>query len=319
MRVVLSVDMEEVAQIEDVREVLACRREYWMTGRRKLTGDVAAAALGLLDGGASEVILIDNHGSGNPRNVLLDELPSGVRPESWNVFDLPDKQVDGMLQIGYHPRAGSGGFVPHTYIPGLRLRVGGEEISESHGRIWAARTALLGIVGHAQHQRMLGSLEGTPFLVVQDGNDPHHAAPVYRDGAESAEAICDFARHSVKDIRVAPRPVPPTAVLFEATVDAVGERAATMMVNAGWNHDADNAFTFELSAWSEASQPLAAAMAAAMEPFRENLTELDLTSLESFERQDPVRLRALTREFLRWTAEDGDKGLPKWQDVSNAR
>jgi D-amino peptidase len=78
MRVVLSAEMESVAQITDVRD-LACRREYWDAGRRKLTEDVVAAATGLLEGGASEVILLDNHGSGNPWNVLMDQLPDGVR------------------------------------------------------------------------------------------------------------------------------------------------------------------------------------------------------------------------------------------------
>jgi hypothetical protein len=301
MRVVLSADMEAVAQISDVREVLACRPEYWEIGRRRLTEDVVAAAAGLLDGGASEVILLDNHGSGNRWNVLLDELPSGVRAEGWNVFDLPCHGVDGMFQIGYHPRAGVAGFVPHSYVPGLRLWVGGEEISESHGRIWAARTALLGIVGHAMHKRTLGSLAGTPFLVVQEGNDSHRAFPVYRDGAESAEAICEFARRSMQAFGAAPRPRPPRDFSFDATVDAIAEPAASAMEDTGWNRTGDHEFNVQLSAWDGASGPLAAAMLAAFEPFREDMTALDLTSRQSFERQDPARLQRLTSTFLEWT------------------
>ena len=256
MRVVLSADMEAVAHISDVREVLACRPEYWEIGRRRLTEDVVAAAAGLLDGGASEVILLDNHGSGNPWNVLLGELPSGVRAESWNVFDLPRLGVDGMLQIGYHPRAGVAGFVPHSYIPGLRLWVGGEEISESHGRIWAARTALLGIVGHAMHERTLGSLAGTPFLVVQEGNDSHRAFPVYRDAAESAEAIREFARRSLQAVGAAPRPRPPGEVSFDATVDAIAEPAAQRDGGCRLEPYGRSWFNVELSAWDEAGGPL---------------------------------------------------------------
>ena len=36
-----------------------------------------------------------------------------------------------MLQVGYHAHAGVESFVPHTYVPRLRLRVDGELISES--------------------------------------------------------------------------------------------------------------------------------------------------------------------------------------------
>jgi D-amino peptidase len=301
MRVVLSADMEAVAHISDVREVLACRPEYWEVGRRRLTEDVVAAAAGLLDGGASEVILLDNHGSGNPWNVLLGELPSGVRAESWDVFGLPRLGVDGMLQIGYHPRAGVAGFVPHSYVPGLRLWVGGEEISESHGRIWAARTALLGIVGHAMHERTLGSLAGTPFLVVQDGNDSHRAFPVYRDAAESAEAIREFACRSMQAVGAAPRPRPPGEVSFDATVDAIAEPAASAMEDAGWNRTGDDEFNVGLSGWDEARGPLAAAMVAAFQPFLEDMTALDLTSRQSFERQEPARLQRLTSTFLERT------------------
>jgi D-aminopeptidase len=307
MRVVLSADMEAVAHISDVREVLACRPEYWEIGRRRLTEDVVAATAGLLDGGASEVILLDNHGSGNPWNVLLGELPSGVRAESWNVFDLPRLGVDGMLQVGYHPRAGVAGFVPHSYVPGLRLWVGGEEISESHGRIWAARTALLGIVGHAMHERTLGSLAGTPFLVVQEGNDSHRAFPVYRDAAESAGAIREFARRSLQAVGAAPRPRPPGGVSFDATVDAIAEPAANVMEDAGWNRTGDDEFNVGLSGWGEARGPLAAAMVAAFQPFLDDMTALDLTSRQSFERQEPARLQRLTSTFLDWTDRSGSR------------
>ncbi len=305
MTVVLSADMEAVAQITDVRQVLACRREYWETGRRKLTQDVVAAAVGLLEGGAGEVILLDNHGSGNPWNVLVDELPAGVRCESWNVFDLPAKKTDGMLQLGYHPRAGVAGFVPHSYIPGLRLRVDGEEISESHGRIWAARTALLGIVGHAAHRRTLGSLAAVPFLVVQEGDAPHSAVPVHRDAAESSAAIREFACRAVREIGSAPRPTPPEDFMFEASVTDIGERAAEAMKEAGWARVGDEDFEMQLASWDKANGPLAAAMTAALQPFLEDLSALDLSSRESFERAEPAALGRLTSTFLSWTARNG--------------
>jgi len=302
MRVVLSADMEACAQITDVREVLACRAEYWRTGRPKLTKDVVAAAAGLIDGGATEVILLDNHGSGNPWNVVLDALPDRVRAESVDVFDLPGMEIDGMLQVGYHPRAGVRGFIPHSYIPGLRLRVDGEEIGESHGRVWAAHTVLLGIVGHAAHERTLGSLTGTPFLVVQEGVDSHRAVPVFDEAAESAEAIRAFACQAMQGLGSASRPEPPRRFVFEASVRGVGEKAAKAMEDAGWGRVAEEDFSVELSVWAQARGLLASAMIAALEPFLEELTALDLTSFEAFGVQDPARLERLSRKFQDWTA-----------------
>jgi D-amino peptidase len=277
MRVVLSADMEGIAGMRSTREVLACCAEYWDSGRTAYTADVAAAAQGLLDAGATEVIVLDNHASGNPHNLLADQLPHGVREESWNVFDLPAQGIDAMLQVGYHPRGGVAGFVPHTYTPGLRLRVGEEEISESHGRAWAAQVPLLGITGNAAHRASLGSLSDTPFLVVQQGEDPHTATPVLD---EPAEAIREFAREALRRIADAPRPEPPAAVTFEATIR--GERL----------------FAIELAEWADAREPLASAMGTAMQPFMGHLRALDLSSREAFERQDPGACEELTALFL---------------------
>jgi D-amino peptidase len=277
MRVVLSADMEGIAGMRSAGQVLACCPEYWESGRAAYTADVVAAAEGLLDGGATEVVVLDNHASGNPRNLLLDRLPAGVREESWNVFDLPAQGIDAMLQVGYHPRGGQRGFVPHTYSPGLRLRVGDEEISESHGRAWAAQVPLIGITGNAVHARTLGSLEGVPFLVVQDGDDPHAATPVL---TEPAQAIREFAREALRGIADAPRPVAPAGVPFEA--ELAGERLLTV----------------DLTEWADAREPLAAAMGTAMAPFMGHLRALDLSSREALDRQDQAALGELAELFL---------------------
>ena len=81
MRVVLSVDMEGVSQLVEPNEIIACCDEYWATGKPRLEADVAAACRGLLAGGADEVVVLDNHASGNTYNVWPDALPSGARLE----------------------------------------------------------------------------------------------------------------------------------------------------------------------------------------------------------------------------------------------
>ena len=155
--------MEGVSQLDDWRAVLAFDRAYWREGRAQMEAEVAAAARGLLTGGADEVVVFDNHASGNPLNVRPESLPAGARLETWSMFDLRERGVDALLQVGYHSRAELDAFFPHTYAPELVLHVDAQPISESHGRAWAADVPLLGICGNDVHARTLGSLDGVPY------------------------------------------------------------------------------------------------------------------------------------------------------------
>jgi D-aminopeptidase len=298
MRIVLSIDMEGIAGISGVRELLACCPEYWDTGRARLTDDVLAAASGLLDGGASEVIILDNHASGHPANLIADHLPSGSQIATENVFDLPRAGIDGMLQVGYHPRRSVAGFAPHTYIPGLRLWMGDEEISESHGRVWAAQTALLGIIGHTNHGNNLGSLLEVPYLAVQHGIDPHHPKRVFTEQVESAEAIRSFARDAMRHIADAPRPTAPRDAIFAATLEHPDDAQVGTMLAGGWVRQSDEAFAVTLPDWAQARAPLAAARQAAVAPFDGPLTALDMSSRDAIARQDPEARDRLTAMFL---------------------
>ena len=119
MLVAVSVDMEGASQLRSVRETFGCMPEYWETGKPGLEADVAASCEGLLAGGASELVILDNHG-GNTVNVSPESLPPGARLEPWHEYDLHEHGVDAMFQVGYHARGGVDGFLSHTYMPGLR-------------------------------------------------------------------------------------------------------------------------------------------------------------------------------------------------------
>src|SRR6476660_16987 len=197
MLVAVSVDMEGASQLRSVREIFGCMPEYWQTGKPRLEADVSATCEGLLAGGASELVVLDNHG-GNTVNVSAESLPQGARLEKWNVYDLRDHGVDAMFQVGYHARGGVEGFLSHTYVPGLRLRVGGELISESHGRAWAGGVPLLGITGNDLHQQTIGSLCDTAFLVVQHSVGRSEMKPLWeRD--EGIDAIREFSERCMRD------------------------------------------------------------------------------------------------------------------------
>jgi D-aminopeptidase len=276
MRIAVSGDMEAIAGIRDVRETFGWCEEYWGTGRQAYTRDIVAAAQGLLDAGADEVIVLDNHGAGAPWNILLEQLPNGVRGESVNVFDLPRLGIDGLLLVGYHPPAGIDGFVPHTYVPNVRLSVDGVKIGEAHGRVWAADVPLLGITGHEALRPTLGALSEAPFLAVQAGHDRLRATPVFEDVGESAEAIRVFARDCLRGIHDAPHPRPPTDYTFEAEV--LGAERITL----------------QLDRWTHAREPIGAAMSAGMAPLMPLFGSLDMRSPEAFAAQDPTAQNRLT-------------------------
>lgn len=272
--------MEAIACISDVRETFGWCREYWDTGRQAYTDDVIEAAQGLLDAGADEVIVLDNHGAGAPWNILIEQLPEGARGESVNVFDLPRHDIDGLLLVGYHPPARIDGFVPHTYVPNVRLFVDGVEIGEAHGQAWAANVPLLGITGHEAMRPTLGALSDAPFLGVQTGTDRLRATPVFTDVAESKEAIRAFARDCLRGISESPHPQPPANYMFEARVSGAVP------------------VTLQLAHWTDAQEPIAAAMGAGMAPFMHLFGALDRSSPEAFAAQDPATQNRLTELLL---------------------
>jgi D-aminopeptidase len=280
MRVVLSVDMEGVSQLHDWRAVLAFDPAYWREGRAQMEAEVAAAARGLLSGGAEEVVVLDNHASGNPVNVRPESLPAGARVETWNVFDLPGR-VDAQLQVGYHSRAGLDAFFPHTYAPDLVLQVDGEPISESHGRAWAAGVPLLGICGNEVHGRTLGSLDGVPYLVTQWTSSTVEARP--------AATLDEIERFAEEVARASGMPLrPPQRARLEAFVRG------------------DELYALDLARWEDARQPIANAMAAAVAPLLPYFTTFDLTSEEAMTAvQDEPLVREGRDAVEAWLARAG--------------
>jgi D-aminopeptidase len=305
MLVAVSVDMEGASQIRNVRETFGCMPEYWETGKRRLEADVAASCEGLLAGGASELVILDNHG-GNTVNVSPESLPPGARLEPWHVYDLHEHGVDAMFQVGYHARAGIDGFLSHTYMPGLCLRVGDELVSESHVRAWAAEVPLLGIVGNDLHQQTLGSLEGTPYLVVQESVGRGAMRPAFTAPTDGLDAIRSFAQACARDTTSAPAFAAPEGVTVGASMPN-GRDVVEAMAGAGWARIGDVEFAVDLETWPDSRASLAAAMSAAVAPF----VPYWLTGFADAGEAaaaDQERVAALVTIFDAWEAES----QPQW-------
>ena len=293
--------MEGVSQLRRAREIAAAGAEYWLTGRRRYEEEVVAACEGLLAGGADEVVVIDNHASGNPANIAADALPAGARLETWNLWDVPQHEPDAMLQVGYHARGGIDGFASHTYGFELRLRCGDELISESHGRAWAARTRLIGIVGNDTHEKTLGSLTGTPFLVVQRSKTHDAAEPV-----ADLDAVREFARTCAENIADA-RPVDvPGETLLSASLSN-GATVEATMGEGGWKRTGDVEYEIWLRTWDDARGPIAAGMLASFDPVLPVWSN-ELTSAELADAYDPAKRERIVAAIDEWAEAAG----PEW-------
>jgi D-amino peptidase len=305
VRIVVSVDMEGASQLRSVREIWGCLPEYWQTGKPALEDDVAAACEGLLAGGASEIVVLDNHG-GNTVNVSPAALPDGARLETWRDFDLRDHGVDATFQVGYHARGGVEGFLSHTYVPGLRFRADGELISESHGRVWASVVPLLGITGNDLHEQTLGSLSRTPFLVTQKSLARSAMSPVWDEPEDGKAAIREFAEKCARDAASVPAPAEPTAVTFEASMPNGGD-AAGQMIGRGWTRSGEVEFSAQLATWRDARELIVAAMNAALTPFLPYWVGT-FDSVEEAAAADQRQVHQLRVIFDAWA----DESHPQW-------
>ena len=303
MTIAVSVDMEGASQLRSVREIWGSLPEYWHTGKPRLEDDVAAVCEGLLAAGASELVVLDNHG-GNAVNVSAEALPSGARLETWRDFDLRDHGVEATFQVGYHARGGVDGFLSHTYVPGLRLRADGELISESHGRAWASGVPVLGVAGNDLHQQTLGSLAETPFLVTQRSISRNGMSPMWEAPEDGRTALREFAERCLRDSALPVRE--PSDVTFEASMPN-GSEVADQMLEAGWMRSGEAEYSAQLSTWLDARELLAAAMNAALVPFMPYwLGSFD--SAEDAAAADQQRVEELRVLFDAWA----DESQPQW-------
>jgi D-amino peptidase len=307
MHVVLQADMDGVAQITDYRECFPVYPAYWQTGRRRMTADVAAAAEGLFDGGASAVTIRNSHGAGWP-NLVPEDLPSrAVVAEGGFGAPRSEAAFDASFQVGRHARCGTpDGFLSHTGVFDFRITVDGRPVTESHAiaGAWSVGVPLLGIVGDAALAPELdGTLTGTPFLAVKRSTSRRETAPVHADPAASAEAIRAFARDCARRWRERRAPRLPASFTVELSMDpAAADRVAG---THGLVRVSPAVLRLQATDWrAEAGPAVGAAARAAAAALLADLAPLDLASEETAWRQPSGPFEKVRRAFDDFAAAD---------------
>ena len=134
MRVYISVDMEGIAGVSHAAPTQRGDSGY-PAAVRLMDGEANAAIRGAFDGGATEVVVNDSHGS--MYNLTPEDLDprarlvQGRKPLSM-VQSAADGRFDVALFVGYHARAGHPtGTIAHTYTGGPTLTtLGGRPVGE---------------------------------------------------------------------------------------------------------------------------------------------------------------------------------------------
>jgi D-amino peptidase len=108
VKIYVSVDMEGIGGIV-LSSQLRQGEPHYAEGRRLLTEEVNAVVQGLLDAGATDIVVKDAHGTGY--NFLVDQLHPGAlyfmgAAKADKRFPGLDASFDGALLIGYHAMAG---------------------------------------------------------------------------------------------------------------------------------------------------------------------------------------------------------------------
>ena len=118
MKILIAADMEGITGVVHWDQVNPEHVEY-PRFRRLMTADVNAAIRGAFAAGATEVTVTDGHNNG--RNLLIEEidpralLTSGS-PAPLSMVSGVDRDVDGVIFVGYHARMGAiDGILDHTW------------------------------------------------------------------------------------------------------------------------------------------------------------------------------------------------------------
>jgi D-amino peptidase len=137
LKILIVNDIEGISGIDDVRQIHYGSKEF-EEGRIQVTEDVNAAIRGLRAGGATEIRVVDAHGSGGPnKNIIPEKLEKDVvlfqrGPVYKRLKEAADKSFDAAVFIGFHAMADTkDGFLRHTITIEPRISINGKPVGET--------------------------------------------------------------------------------------------------------------------------------------------------------------------------------------------
>jgi D-amino peptidase len=279
------------------------------TGQEMLAADVNAVVEGLFAGGATEVLIADGHGSGNPepdlRADLLDPRAHQIiRDEAFDTyFDLPESEdIDAVAVVGMHAKTGSGGFASHTFTLGIDLLINGRSITEtelvalSWGRVGVP---LIFASGDDRLAQDLHTMPWIEFVTVKEATAADDARP--RPVDEAHADMTSSARRAVE--RLASAQVMKVGVPIRASLHAVPPADLGFLEGIPGIDYGDDVLSFVTDDLRDAYDGLVAIVGLATRGYASVLGEV-------------IRARADGQDIM---AEYGDALTRKWFDQESGR
>lgn len=312
IRVLVYHDMEGLAGQDDPFTYRFDHPEQYARGRQMLVADLNAVIAGLFEGGATEVHVIDAHGSGNPD----PDIPAGaLDPRATQVLrdtpfrgyvDLvaPDR-YDAVAAVAMHSKTGSRGFAAHTFTLGIAIELDGKEITESElvAYSWGrANVPMIFVSGDDRLREDLRTMPWIEFVTTKRATSSSTAElfPVERVHAEmkagAKRAVQNLARAKVlsspSPVKTAVRVVPPASL--EALKGFPGV------------HYSDHKVTFEAADFGAAYDAWMAIIAVARSGYSSVMNEMVAAQPNGRE----LRLDFSDRLFARWMDYESGRWSP---------
>jgi D-amino peptidase len=171
VRILVYHDMEGLAGQDDWRTFLFSHPEKYPEGQKMLAADLNAVIDGLFAGGATQVDVVDAHGSGNPdpdvRRDLLDQRAKQVfRDKAFDPYvDLTAPNTyDAVVAVAMHAKTGSKGFASHTITLGMDVLINGKSITESEIVAYSWGRVGVPLIFVSGDDRLEHDLEVLPWL-----------------------------------------------------------------------------------------------------------------------------------------------------------
>ena len=171
VRVLLYHDMEGLAGQDDWRTYLFSHPEKYPEGQKMLAADLNAVIDGLFAGGATQVDVVDAHGSGNPdpdvrRDLLDTRAKQVIRDKPFDPYvdiTAPDT-YDAVAAVGMHAKTGSRGFASHTITLGMDVLIDGKSITESEIVAYSWGRVNVPVIFVSGDDRLRGDLSVMPWI-----------------------------------------------------------------------------------------------------------------------------------------------------------
>jgi D-amino peptidase len=252
VRVLVYHDMEGLAGQDDWHTFLFSHPEKYPEGQKMLAADLNAVIDGLFAGGATQVDVVDAHGSGNPepdvRRDLLDPRAKQVfRDKPFDPYvDLTEpNKYDAVVAVAMHAKTGSHGFASHTITLGMDMMVNGKSITESEivGYSWGrVGVPVIFVSGDDHLKKDLDVMPWIEFVVTKKATSAStvELRPVADVHAEmrdkAARAVRNLANAKVMTLstpmRAGLHAAPPASLAFMQGVPGINYQNETVTFTA---------------------------------------------------------------------------------------